>query len=329
MVHVALVPYIAYLMCRHRSLTQFTAANPGIASGGALGESKADSLRHLAAAHGAVADYLLVDPCVDPHETRAHILRWRRRLGVRFPLIAKPDTGEQGWGVASIASERALARYLSAASRPVLLQRCIAGREYGIFYVRRPDDSAGRIVSIAEVRYAATGAAGERYRCKLRVYSDGRHLTSRTLERRIDELAKLHPGFHFGRFDVVAASAGALRRGRLTVIEVNGALAVPLHVYDPRVPLSDRLRSLRCAWRDVFEIAAVNRQRGAKPLGASEFARRLRTRFLRQSDAMTAIAAIRRRLPGAAAISPEGAPARPARVSRPATRSSSAPAGPP
>ncbi len=54
--YLPLVPYLVFLAIKHRSLTLFTAANPGIPSGGLVGESKSQILRHLS----QVAEFTLV-----------------------------------------------------------------------------------------------------------------------------------------------------------------------------------------------------------------------------------------------------------------------------
>ena len=45
--YLPLIPYLLYLGARYRSLTLFTAANPGIPSGGFAGESKSQILQRL------------------------------------------------------------------------------------------------------------------------------------------------------------------------------------------------------------------------------------------------------------------------------------------
>jgi hypothetical protein len=52
-------------MVRHRSPTVFTAANPGIATGGTVGESKAATLVAVERAGGPVAEFSLAAPHSD------------------------------------------------------------------------------------------------------------------------------------------------------------------------------------------------------------------------------------------------------------------------
>ena len=286
--YVALVPYLVCLMVHHRSLTLFTAAIPGIACGGAVGESKSESLRHLASVPGAVAEYLVVDPFAGAAANREAVTAWRIQRRIAFPLIAKPDVGERGWAVARLHSDEELVAYLAAVRNPVIFQRYLRGIEYGIFYARGPEESAGRVISLAEVTYPQGTTPGARpsFRSAERAYRDRGDLASAMLHARIEALARAHPGFHFGRFDVIAPSADALRQGRFTVIEVNVVLAEAVHMYDPRFGLRDRYRNLKSVWRRAFEIGAANRLRGARPAGRRALARMLLVKFLEQSDVL-------------------------------------------
>src|SRR5690242_10095678 len=53
--------YLGYLSARYRSLTLFTASNPGILASGFVGESKSAILEGLGAASGSVARWRLLD----------------------------------------------------------------------------------------------------------------------------------------------------------------------------------------------------------------------------------------------------------------------------
>ncbi len=276
--HVALAAYLAWLMLRYRSLTIFTAANPGIESGGVVGESKSASLRALSTVPGAVAPFVVVDPAAGCAAAVEAARSWMRRSALAYPLVVKPDVGERGAGVAVVRSDPELRQALGRMGRAAIVQRRVAGVEFGLFYVRRPGEATGRVVSIGEVRYAtgaAAKASGMGFECARRMHYDRRALRTPALVARVDALARAHPGFHFGRFDVIAPSADALRQGRFQVIELNGVIAEPLHVYDPRTGLVDRARTLMRTWTDAFEIAEANRREGAQPMRSGALARRL------------------------------------------------------
>jgi hypothetical protein len=283
-------PYLGYLMIKYRSPTLFTAANPGIASGGVVGESKSRSLRHLLAVEDAVADFIVVD-ATDAATASTQVHAWRREHDIDYPVVAKPDVGERGWGVEIMESHGELERYLTAAEHMVIVQRHVRGIEYGIFYCRHPDEPSGRIVSIAEVRYRTLGAAksGASLRCESRTFRDCRQLATAALTARIETLARSHPGFFVGRFDVIARNPNALRAGACRVIEVNGVMAEAVHLYDPVMRLADKLHMLAWIWNRAFEIGDVNRERGAKPMGKAKLARLLLAKFLTQSDLMAAL----------------------------------------
>ena len=125
-----------------------------------MGESKSESLRHLASVPGAIAEFVVVDPSAGAAANREAVAAWRMRRRIAFPLIAKPDVGERGWAVARVHSDEELVAYLAAVRKPVILQQCLRGIEYGIFYARGPEESAGRVISLAEVRYPRAARPG-------------------------------------------------------------------------------------------------------------------------------------------------------------------------
>ena len=65
--------YVACLALRYRSLTLFTAGNPGIEAGGFVGESKFDILKNLNDFGGRVARSVLIRGCGALEEKKAGI----------------------------------------------------------------------------------------------------------------------------------------------------------------------------------------------------------------------------------------------------------------
>ncbi|MEW6271754.1 MAG: hypothetical protein AB1689_20925, partial [Thermodesulfobacteriota bacterium] len=78
-----------------------------------------------------------------------------------YPIVAKPDVGERGAGVAFPGSRDALVRYLEAARGDVILQEHAPGLELGVFYVRFPDEPRGRIISLTAKVLPALRGDGE------------------------------------------------------------------------------------------------------------------------------------------------------------------------
>ena len=295
------VLWILWLGVRHRGLTVFTAANPGIEGGGFIAESKAAILTALAGAGDTVARWKLVSRFDDVAE-----------LGL--PVVLKPDAGQRGSGVV-IARTRADAEaYLAEATYDVIAQEYVPGVEYGVFYARRPSEERGWIFSITEKtlptvvgdgrrtleelilddpravamakvyldknadRLAEIVPAGERVtlvelgtHCRGAIFGDGAHLVTPELSDAIDRISRAFPGFTFGRYDLRAPSIEAFRRGEVRVIELNGVTSEATAIYGGG--LFQAYRTLFRQWSLAFEIGAENCARGARPAGISELMR--------------------------------------------------------
>lgn len=176
--------YVLWLGIKHRSLTLFTAANPGIPDGGFIGESKSRILEQLQD-HGEFVARFDVIPA--DMTTSAKIERaegFMHRNGGSFPVVLKPDAGQRGTGVAVIRNRPQLYHYLGHAEGAAIIQEYVDGYEYGVFYYRYPDEKEGTLFSITDKRL-------------LTLTGDG----LRTLEQLIlqDERAMCMAPFHFRR----------------------------------------------------------------------------------------------------------------------------------
>jgi hypothetical protein len=313
--YLPLVPYFVYLAIKHRSATIFTAANPGIFSGGLVGESKFDILTQLASRNdGSVPEFALI-PAGDVEQRVAQASRWPTH-----PFVLKPNVGERGAGVAIIRSLDELQPYFESHCEDTIIQNYVAGYEVGISYIRRPHETTGRIVSITEKTFPVLMGDGKSTlaelilkdrrascladvylrgsrqsphsllspgepiqlvelgsHCRGSIFLDGSRYKTPALEAAIDRLAKAHPGFFLGRFDIRTPSMDALAAGHsFQAIELNGVSAEPAHIYDPAVSLIGAYRALASQWRAAFEIGAENRARGFMPLTLPELIRLLR-----------------------------------------------------
>jgi membrane protein DedA with SNARE-associated domain len=123
---------------------------------------------------------------------------------------------------------------------------------------------AGRTVRLSLVGSSRVGG----------LYKDACGHVTATLTARFDEIADEMPGFHFGRFDVRFASVERLAVGEdFRIIEVNGAGAEAIHMWDPEFKLGDAYATLFHQQALMFEVAAACRARGARPLSALELVR--------------------------------------------------------
>src|SRR6266480_5321147 len=149
--YVPVALYYFWLAIRYRSLSLPTAANPGMATGGFVGESKFEILDKLhATSPDSVAEAFLLDGWTTTDRLLS-VHRLSREHAVTLPFILKPDVGQRGNGVRLIRSWRDALDYLGEVEAPVVLQRYANGRhEAGIFYFRFPGKGRGQIFSITE-----------------------------------------------------------------------------------------------------------------------------------------------------------------------------------
>src|SRR5581483_10037752 len=197
--YAPIAAYVAWLALKHRSLTLPTAVNPAIPGGGFAGESKIDILRALSASREAALRATRV-PAGPLAERVGAAERFLRREKLAYPVVVKPDLGERGLGVVFVRSTAELRAALAASDVDAIVQEMAPGHEFGIFYVRHPDDDRGRIFSITEKVLPS-------------VRGDGR----RTLEQLIldDERAVCMARCHLERFadrlDTVPAAGEDVR----------------------------------------------------------------------------------------------------------------------
>lgn len=315
--YVPVAAYIGWLMVKHRSVTLVTAANPAIAGGGVVGESKFAILRGLAGSPANVAASALLAGGSPPDVKLASTEAFMRRHGLTLPVVLKPDAGQRGSGVVVVRTHDALVVALGATHVDTVVQEFVGGEEFGVFYYRHPSEARGHILSITQKQLPTVRGDGirslerlilddERAVCMARfhlhqqasrlgevppagavvslgdcashcrgaIFLDGSALGSGALEAAIDRVASALPGFFFGRFDLRAPTAGALREGRdFKILELNGVTSEPTHIYDPAVPLREAYRVLAEQWRLAFEIGAENVARGARKTSLLELAR--------------------------------------------------------
>jgi membrane protein DedA with SNARE-associated domain len=163
--------YCVWLAIKYRGLTVATVSNPGILSGGLVGESKMVTLKALAQTSPqftATAELVIGSD----FETRLRSLEeLRSKLDLPYPFILKPDLGQRGAGVKLIRTQLQAVNYLRHTTAPLLVQRFAPGPfEAGIFYYRFPHEPHGKIFAITEKIFPV-------------VVGDGRHTIAELIER--------------------------------------------------------------------------------------------------------------------------------------------------
>jgi pimeloyl-ACP methyl ester carboxylesterase/membrane protein DedA with SNARE-associated domain len=160
--YAPLALYVLWLGIRHRGLTIFTAANPGIEAGGFINESKAAILTGLARAGDVIPRWRLLRASDTATTRKEETRRLVSENGLTLPIVLKPDAGQRGSGVAIARSWEEIDRYLETAAYDVLAQEYVPGIELGVFYVRRPSEERGRIFAVTEKRMPMVEGDGSR-----------------------------------------------------------------------------------------------------------------------------------------------------------------------
>jgi membrane protein DedA with SNARE-associated domain len=143
--------FYLWFAIKHRGLTLPTAANPGMFSGGLVGESKAATLRELAATSPEVTAEAHLLEGATPEERFQRFQKVCQQRSIPLPLVLKPDMGQRGNGVKVVRSVEEARAYLEGVDAPVVLQRYAPGpKEAGVFYYRFPHEPAGHIFAITE-----------------------------------------------------------------------------------------------------------------------------------------------------------------------------------
>ncbi len=154
--------YALWLGLRHRCLTLFTCANPGIPQGGVALESKSAILSAFGEAHPDIAPFALIPETADTAGKLEALDRFMAGRGLEFPVVLKPDIGERGLGVAVVGDRAAAREYLAACPGNAVAQAYVGGLEFGVFYARPPGGGRGRVTSITEKRTLVLAGDGRR-----------------------------------------------------------------------------------------------------------------------------------------------------------------------
>ena len=156
------VAWVLWLGLRYRNPTLFTASNPAIPAGGFIGESKSQILTGLEAAGDRIARWELLPGALSGEERIRRARDFLSRNGLSLPLVLKPDACQRGNGVRILETWDACEAALKGCRGDWMLQEHIPGHEFGVFYVRLPEEERGRIFSITEKRLPEVVGDGRR-----------------------------------------------------------------------------------------------------------------------------------------------------------------------
>jgi hypothetical protein len=195
-----------YLGARYGGLTLPVLANTAPPLSGFLGESKSDGLALLGPnGRKSLAPYATfrASPSGNARDNDFRACAAMREAHLDFPLVVKPDIGQNGAGVKIVRDRDALRRWLSRfpCGEKVILQKYVEHEgEAGVFYVRKPDAPRGHIVSLT-LKHLPT------------VRGDGVSTLRELIQRddRAGRIAKLYFARHKDRLDEVVAAGERVR----------------------------------------------------------------------------------------------------------------------
>ena len=313
-----LVPYWIYLAIRARSLTYFTAVNPGIEHSGVFGESKSDILRKIDPRYLPKTAYFRSD------SDWLSVNRTLADLKMNFPIIIKPDVGERGSQVEKVNNAEELGKYLETNTESFIIQEFLTlPLELGVLFYRIPGTNKKGITSVVIKEFlTVTGdgkstllhliKANERAHlqledlkkrfanememvlpkgeekllqpignhCKGTKFLSGQHLINKQLVTVFDEIASTIEGFNFGRFDLKVSSVEDLMKGEnIRIMELNGVTSEPGHIYDPKLNLLRAYIDVASNMKMMFRVSQQSRKLGARVTPAPEMLRLIRHHF--------------------------------------------------
>ncbi len=293
---------------RERSFFYFSASNPGILSGGMMGESKYEVLT-LVPDDVKPKTILVKLPALT-----GEVLKIIETAELSFPLIFKPDLGERGWMVRRIDHERGVEEYLAEIKTDFIVQELVdLPLEFGVYYVRFPHEKKGFVNSITAKEFLSVQGDGikplyeliqqndrallqwkslrDKYNdrwneilpegkreeivsignhCLGTKFMNANNLITPVLTDSFDRISKKIGGFYFGRYDLRCATLKDLENGNVKIVELNGCGAEPSHIYHQGASLWMGINDLIAHWQNLYRVSRENHQRGVAYLSFQE-----------------------------------------------------------
>lgn len=112
--------------------------------------------------------------------------------------------------------------------------------------------------------------------CRGTKFVDASHEMTAEMTESFNRICNQINGFHFGRMDIMYQSYEDLAKGKnFQIVEINGAISEPTHMYDPKHSLWFGWKELTRHFHYMYLISKNNHKNGAKYLtfkeGVQEF----------------------------------------------------------
>ena len=148
LVYLPIIFLWIYYAIKAKTIFFFNSANPKIKNGGFMNESKIEIYDLIPQQYYPKTQFIKTNTSLD------EVLAVIKSLQLNYPLILKPDMGLRGNGVKKVTNFEELKAYHAKADFNFLIQDLIPfENEVGIFYVKLPNESKGKITGIVSKEY--------------------------------------------------------------------------------------------------------------------------------------------------------------------------------
>jgi membrane protein DedA with SNARE-associated domain len=211
---VLYTPVVLFLFTRwikFRSISLVTLVNPEIEAGGFIKESKSGILESIQAKE-VLPECVVLNSSLSDFEKIEQAEQFMMHKNLTFPVVLKPDIGERGKGVHIAKSRPQLERALKNIEGHIILQEYVGGEEFGVFYMRFPDEANGNIFSLTKKEYLSLEGDGV-HTLESLILKDPRAvcLANIHFEQHTDELYRIPPkGKRISLVEIGTHSRGAI-----------------------------------------------------------------------------------------------------------------------
>ena len=153
--------YIFWLAIRYRGLRTPLVTNPGMKYSGLITERKSEIFESLAEAGDCILPFCSFSADQPTDEKIAKLKTWRQENSIDGVIVLKPDIGYRGQGVSMIANEAEAMEWFASCPVDAVAQPKVDGKEFGVFYVRHPNEDSGQVVSITRKEPTTVTGDGE------------------------------------------------------------------------------------------------------------------------------------------------------------------------
>jgi len=101
-------------------------------------------------------------------------------------------------------------------------------------------------------------------------FLNGNEHINESLTELINIISNQISEFYFGRYDIRVNSIDDLYKGKIKIMELNGAGAEPAHIYEPGFSIIEAYKVIFHHWKVLYQISRINHKRGFNYLSVKQ-----------------------------------------------------------